>query len=84
VSDKSLNSAKPKVNAVTKEDKKNFALHQLLRMLNRILRGWQAIFGPSPPSGAFPIWVTTRGGGSAGFERNAEDEHGNGCGAVIS
>jgi RNA-directed DNA polymerase len=44
VSDEPLDSAKRKVKALTKESTKNLSLHQVIRMLNRILRGWAGYF----------------------------------------
>jgi RNA-directed DNA polymerase len=44
VSDEALTSVKRKLKALTKASNKNLALHQLLRAINPILRGWAAYF----------------------------------------
>ena len=44
VSDEALASVKHKVKALTRARTINLSLHQLLRALNRILRGWAAYF----------------------------------------
>ena len=44
VSDEALASIKRKVKTLTKAGTRNLALHQLLRMLNPVLRGWTAYF----------------------------------------
>jgi len=44
VSDEALASVKRKVKALTKARTRNLALHQLLRSLNPVLRGWTAYF----------------------------------------
>lgn len=44
VSDEALASVKRKVKALTKAGTRNLALHQLLRLLNPVLRGWAAYF----------------------------------------